>query len=147
MSVLDLENAENWEPRLAQFFTTTPTISLAEYAPNFDFTSAIIVVLVDNSEALSTWYTAGWISQMINLPFGPNATASASNKRLRLREKQLLIFDKLTPTYRISVRFPKWFTQASITVWEYQGPQNETIFAQLNQVETKIDTLLQQHLP
>ena len=140
--ILDLENPENWEPRLAQFFTTTPEILLAEYAPNFDFTSNIIAVLVDNSEALPTWYTGGWISQIINLPFGPNATATINNKRLRLREKQLLISDKLTPTYKIKVRFPRWFIQASITLWEYVGPQDETITTQLNQIEAKLDTLL-----
>jgi len=120
---IDLENSENWEPRLAQSFTTNLETPLAEYAPNFDFTSNIICCLVDNSEALPTWYSAGWISQKINLPFGPNTRGSTSNKRLRLREKQLLIFSKLTPTYKISIYFPKWFTQASVTVWEYTGSQ------------------------
>lgn len=145
--VLDLENVENWQPRLAQFFASSPNNSLPEYAPNFDFNSNIIAVLVDNSEALDSWYSAGWINQKINLPFGPTVASSVNNTRLRLRQKQLLIFPKLVPTYKISVRFPKWFTQASITVWEYTGPQSDSTDTQLTEIQGKLDTLLQQHPP
>ncbi|MEG4010405.1 hypothetical protein QUA41_30760 [Microcoleus sp. Pol11C1] len=134
---LDLENSANWQPRLAQSFVGSSENPLPEYAPNFDFTSNIIAVLVDNSEALDTWYSAGWIGQKINLPFGPTAASTFSNTRLKLRQKQLLVFPKLVPTYKISVRFPRWFTQASITIWEYLGPQTDTI-------EQKLDTLIQQ---
>jgi len=46
---------------------------------------------------------------------------------------RLLIFLKLTNSYQVLIRFPEWFTQASVTVWEYQGPE--------------INTLIQQHPP
>ncbi|MCC3473310.1 MAG: hypothetical protein JGK38_23935 [Microcoleus sp. PH2017_15_JOR_U_A] len=148
MSVpLNLESSENWEQRLAQSFVTTPENLLPEYAPNFEFNSNIIAVLVDNSEALDTWYSAGWISQRINLPFGSTAASSVNATRLRLREKQLLIFPKLTATYKISVRFPRWFTQASITIWEYTSLQAENMENQLSEIQGKLDTLLQRHPP
>lgn len=120
---------------------------MPEYAPTLNFTSNIITVLIDNSEAKETWNFAGWIAQKIELPFGPNANSLVSFRRLWLRQKQLLIFPKVTATYKIWVKFPKWFTQASITVWEYQGLLDETIAIQLSQVEAKLDTLLQQHPP
>jgi hypothetical protein len=145
--MLELEKIENWEPRLAQSFTTIPKTPLIEYTPILEFTSNVIAALIDNSEALDTWYSAGWISQRINLPFGPSTTSSINSQRLRLRQKQLLIFPKLTPTYKISVQFPRWFTQASVTIWEYTGVQSEGVENQLVEIQSKLDTLLQQHPP
>lgn len=122
--MLDLENSVNWFIRDSQFFVTLPNNHLPSYTSNINFTSNIIAVFVENSEALDTWNYAGRLSQIINLPFGPNSTGSAvDNQRLWLRRKQLLIFPQLTPTYKILVQFPKWFTQVSITIWEYLEPQ------------------------
>lgn len=143
--MLDLENPANWLLKDSQFFIAIPNDHLPEYTPAFDFNSNIVAVLVYNSEALATWHSAGWISQEINLPFGSSAASNASNKRLRLGNKQLLIFSKLVSTYKISVRFPPWFTQASITIWEYTGAQDEGIGNQLTEIQNKLDTLLQQH--
>jgi|SRR6478672_6133027 len=141
--MLDLENSANWQPRLAQSFVASPDNSLPEYAPNFDFNSNIIAVLVDNSEAPDTWYSAGWLSQRINLPFGPSAASNLNSTRLFLKQKQLLIFPKIVATYKISVRFPRWFTQASITVWEYAGVESANIDTQLAEIQDKLDNLLQ----
>jgi hypothetical protein len=132
MSILDLElgSVENWAIRDSQSFTATPKNLLPDYF-SVDLTSNIIVVLVDNSKALERWHTAGWIRQQINLPFGPNQKSSANSQWLRLREKQLIIFPKLTPTYKIAISFPEWFDRASVTVWEYIGSQSEDIEGQL----------------
>lgn len=147
-AILDLENSANWQPREAQSFVTAPETPIPNWLSTQNFNSNIIGVLVDNSAAKPTWHFAGWLSQHIFLPFGPGSDDSATNdRRLWLRRKQLLIFPAIAPVYRISVRFPRWFTQASITIWEYQGPQGDSIETQLNQIETKLDTLLQQHPP
>lgn len=147
-AILELENAANWIIRDSQFFQVAPENSLPNYLSVETFNSNVIGVLVDNAKALDTWHFAGWFSQIIDLPFGPNSTGSAvSDRRLWLRRKQLLIFPRLTPTYKISVRFPKWFTQASITVWEYQGVQTDSLEAQLIQMQEKLDTLLEKYPP
>lgn len=139
---LELENAANWTIKDSQFFTTAAETLLPEYL-SVDLTSNIIGVLVANSEALDTWNWAGWAYQQIQLPFGPGSSSATNYRKLWLRQKQLLIFPKLISTYKFAVKFPKWFTQASVTVWEYTGPQIDNIENQLNQVEIKIDTLLQ----
>jgi hypothetical protein len=117
---LELEKAEFWQIRDSQFFTTSSELLLPEYL-SVDLTSNIIGVLVANGEALDTWNWAGWSCQHIQLPFGPGSSSTINWRKLWLRQKQLLIFPKLVTTYKLFVRFPKWFTQASITVWEYTG--------------------------
>ena len=117
---LELEKAEFWQIRDSQFFTTSSELLLPEYL-SVDLTSNIIGVLVANGEALDTWNWAGWSCQHIQLPFGPSSSSTINWRKLWLRQKQLLIFPKLVTTYKLFVRFPEWFTQASITVWEYTG--------------------------
>lgn len=147
-SILELENPAHWVPRDFQSFTAAPETPIPDWLSTQNFNSNILGVFVDNSAAKETWHFAGWLSQHIFLPFGPGSGGSTTNdRRLWLRRKQLLIFPAIASVYRIGVRFPKWFTQASITIWEYQGPQSDTVENQLNQVEAKLDTLLQQHPP
>lgn len=120
--ILELKNPEKWQTRDSQFFSLATENELSQYTSSIDFTSNVVAVLVDNSEARESWKFAGWISRAINLPVGPaSIPAKVNYRRLWLREKQLLIFPQDVDTYRLIVQFPKWFTQASITVWEYQN--------------------------
>jgi len=123
---LELENAANWAIKDSQFFTTLPELLLPEYV-SVELTSNIIGVFVANSEALDTWNFAGWSWQQIQLPFGPGSSSTINYHKLWLRQKQLLVFPKLVTTYKFSARFPKWFKQASVTVWEYIGPQADNL--------------------
>jgi hypothetical protein len=139
--VLELENLQNWQIRDSQFFTTILPAPLPEYISAWNFTSTIIAVLIDNSEARETWNWAGSICQKINLPFGPSSNSYSAYQPLRLRQKQLVIFPRLVPAYEIAIQFPKWFTRASVTIWEYTGPTDDTEI-QLSQIQTKLDSLL-----
>lgn len=145
---LELENPANWVPRDSQGFTATVDTPLPEYMSVVEFTSNVIGLLVDNAAAKETWNFAGWLERRINLPFGPSSTTSVIDyRKLWLRQKMLLRFPAIVPAYKIGIRFPRWFTQASVTVWEYQGSQGDTIENQLNQVEGKVDQLLLQYPP
>jgi len=124
--VLELDNATNWTVKDSQFFTVPPEMLLPEYL-SVDLTSNIIAVLVANGEALDTWNWAGWSCQQIQLPFGPSSNSAVNWRKLWLKNKQLLVFPKLVTTYKLFIRFPKWFTQASVTIWEYTGLQIENI--------------------
>lgn len=125
--ILDLQNSENWQTRDSQFFTVSPGNKLPEYTSLVTFTSNIICTLIDNATARETWNFAGWIAQKVNVPVGPASSPSTVNdRRLWLRRKQVLIFPAEIPTYQVTVRFPKWFHQASVTVWEYQVTQQQS---------------------
>lgn len=120
--LLELENAANWIVRDSQFLQVAPENPIPNYLSIEIFNSNVIGVLVNNTEARDTWNFAGWLERQINLPFGPDlVTSSADYRKLWLRQKQLIIFPTTVSNYRITVRFPKWFTQANITIWEYQG--------------------------
>ena len=121
--LLDLDNSANWTPKDAQFFTSSSENLLSEYLSP-DLNSNILGVLISNSEAKDTWNFAGYGCQQIQLPFGPNSSSTTNYRKLWLKNKQLLIFPELVSTYKLFIRFPKWFTQASVTVWEYRQQQN-----------------------
>lgn len=145
-STLELENAANWIIRDSQFFQVAPKSHLPNYLSLETFNSNVIGVFIDNAEARDTWNFAGWFSQVIHLPFGPNLAQSTINdRRLWLRRKQLLVFPRLASGYKIAIRFPSWFSQVSITIWEYQGVQVDALEAQLIQVQEKLDTLLNKY--
>jgi len=121
---LNLENPQNWQTRDSHFFQASAEGEIPEFTSAVILTSNVICTLVDNSEARETWNFAGWIAMKVDLPVGPTSISAKTNyRRLWLREKQLLIFPKDVATYQITIRFPKWFTQASVTLWEYQELQ------------------------
>lgn len=122
MSNLDLENPDRWQTRDSQFFSVAPDTELPEYTSLVTFTSSVICTLVDNATARETWKSAGWISQRLNVPVGPASTPTIINdRRLWLRRKQVITFPADIIGYQITIRFPIWFKQASVTVWEYQN--------------------------
>ena len=148
MSLLvELGNSANWLQSDSRSFAEFP---LPEYIPPFQFEKHILAIYVNNFEAKDTWNFGGWVSQKIRIGVGPSQGAeSISNRKLWLRRTQLFIFPKLTDTYTLSIRFPQWFRRADCTIWEYWGPEADTIgndiFSIQNdllRVENKIDILL-----
>lgn len=116
--VLGLENPSNWVVVDSQSLSGLP---LPEYVPPFEFTKHIVAVLITNPEALDTWNFAGWLSQKIDIGIGPTRDVESFNRRIWLRRTQLLVLPEITPTYKIGIRFPKWFDRATCTIWQYQG--------------------------
>lgn len=134
--ILELEKPIHWILRDSQTITF-PESSIPEYSSIVSFSSNIIGVLATVEDAPNTWEFGGYMHQEINLGFGGNLSpAQLNSKKLFLRRKQLFIFPDFLPPYKLSVDFPRWFPSASIKIWEYLGPQIDT-------VEQKLDTLLQ----
>jgi hypothetical protein len=146
--LVELGNSSNWLQSDSQQFNG---YGIPSYIPPYEFEKHILAIYVDNSEAKDTWNFAGWVSQKIRLGVGPSANAeSISNRKLWLGRTQLLIFPKLTTTYTLSIQFPQWFKQASLTIWEYWGPEADStenkifeIKNNLLRVENKINALME----
>ncbi len=133
--ILELEKPIHWILRDSQTITF-PESSIPEYSSIVSFNSNIIGVLATVEDAPNSWEFGGYMHQEINLGFGGNTSPVRLNpKKLFLRRKQLFIFPDFLPTYKLSVDFPKWFPGASIKIWEYLGPQTDTI-------EEKLDMLI-----
>lgn len=141
---LELQDPIHWTIRDSQGLSTglTPTTTpLPEYSSIVTFNSNIIGVTIEVAGAPATWKFGGWMWQKISLPFGANDTHSTLNyRKLFLGRKQLFIFPSHLPPYKLGAQFPKWFKNATVRVWEYLGPQ-------VDSVEEKLDTLLLQHPP
>jgi hypothetical protein len=152
--LLELENSTNWTLIDSQSFESESRpvggFALPEYVPPYQFEKHILAVFIDNVEARDTWNFAGWASQKIRLGVGPSLNAESINShKLWLRRTQLLMFPPLTTTYTLSIRFPRWFWKANCTIWEYWGPQADSIENQifevknnLLRVENKVNLLL-----
>lgn len=146
--LVELNNAANWIQSDSQNFNGKP---IPEYAPPYQFEKHILAIFVNNPEPNQNWRFGGFLSQKIQLGIGPSSGAeSVSSRKLWLGRTQLLIFPKLTTTYTLLFRFPYWFNQVDLTLWEYWGPEADSIGNQIFdahnsviRVENKINLLLQ----
>ncbi len=119
--ILELENPIHWILRDSQTITF-PESSIPEYLSIVSFSSNIIGVLATVEDAPDTWDFAGYIHQRINLPFGFNGSpAQLNSRKLFLRRQQLFVFPDFLPPYKLSIIFPRWFSSATIRIWEYLG--------------------------
>ncbi|BAZ66268.1 hypothetical protein ACE1AT_13930 [Pelatocladus sp. BLCC-F211] len=85
----------------------------------------ILAVSVDTDVPTdSVWRFAGYINQKISTGIviggGQDAT-TVRGRPLFLDQINLIFFQKISTSYAVSVKVPKWFTRAQVTIWEYIG--------------------------
>ena len=145
--LVELDNAANWLQSDSQSFSGKP---IADYVPPYLFEKHILAIFVSNLEPDQSWRFGGFLSQKIRLGVGPLLGAeSVSSRKLWLRRTQLFIFPRLTTTYSLNFAFPYWFNQVNLTIWEYWGPEADTVTNAIGlthnsvlRVENKINLLL-----
>lgn len=150
MSLLvELDNAQNWIQSDSQAFSGNP---IPDYVPPYQFEKHILAIYVTNPEPNQNWKFGGFLNQRIRLGVGPSQGAeSVSSRKLWLNRTQLFIFPKLTTTYTLNFVFPYWFNQVNVTIWEYWGPEADTVtndiwsvHSSVLRTENKINLLLNQ---
>lgn len=123
--LVEFDNAANWIQSDFQSFSGKP---IPDYVPPYLFEKHILAIFVTNPEPDKNWRFGGFLSQKIRLGVGPSQGAeSLSSRKLWLGRTQLFIFPKLTTTYSLNFSFPYWFNQATLTIWEYWGPEADTL--------------------
>ncbi|MEG4458913.1 hypothetical protein [Microcoleus sp. N9_A1] len=148
--LVELDNAQNWIQSDSQSFSSKP---IPDYVPPYQFEKHILAIFVSNPEPDQSWRFGGFLNQKIRLGVGPSLGAESVNSRkLWLGRTQLFIFPKLTTTYTLNFSFPYWFNQVNLTIWEYWGPEADTVTNAIGSVhssvlrtENKINLLLDQH--
>ncbi len=158
MRALQLSNADNWEQIYnisvsAVFITPTVPAKIPKITVPFLIDTHVLAIYITTSVPEGrNWNFAGYLNQEFNLGLTVGGTPEAdelSIRKLFLNRIKLIIFPKITPTYSVSFDIPKWFTNVSITVWKYIGPDYDTvenvltqeIQPTLAQIESKIDAL------
>ncbi len=159
MRVVELSNSDNWEsiystninavqvPMQNGKYLSSP---IPEIVVPFLLDNFILAVSVDTDVPTdSVWRFAGYINQKISAGLvvggGQDAT-TVRGRPLFLDQINLILFNKISTSYGVSIKVPKWFTRASVTVWEYTGVDDTSEEILLGQefanINFKLDQLL-----
>jgi hypothetical protein len=104
------------------------------------FDSQVISVAVNTSvPAGAVWEYAGSLSKIIVTGLGDSI--SEEKKPLFLGERNLICFQEVKADYKITILPPKWFKDISIGIYQYDGPDVNTLDIDLARIESKIDAL------
>ena len=125
----DISEAGQWQLIARNSYTAVmhPETASHEPIPPKSWTienSHLLCIGVGSENSLPSWYTGGWADQ--RLVFTPGTTdflptCQTVSKRLKLGSLNLFDAPKLTATWLLSVKFPRWFLDASIEIWAYRG--------------------------
>lgn len=148
---LQLSNTANWN-LVYNFSTVAVQVTANKWAriPDivvpFQFDAHVLAVYVNtNVPEGKDWNFAGYLFQKFLLGITVGGVPEAdtlSVRTLSLDEVKLVIYPKITTTYSITIRVPKWFKDASIQVWEYTGPDFDTVDDSLQRIEQKVNEIL-----
>lgn len=148
---LDLANSTNWEQihyssRSVEFTSSTNYKPLEDIQVNPLLMSSPIVATFANTSdqyAKPSWYTAGWMYQLIQTGI-QGSTASASevstrSLRVPLNRIKLHILGNNYSNYGLVFKSIKWVRQLSLTAWAYTGEYATSLEEKVDL--TRIDVL------
>lgn len=159
MRVVELNNSNNWESIYSTNINAVSVpmqngTSLISPIPDivvpFVLDKFILAVSVDTDVPTdSDWRFAGYINQKISTGIiiggGQDAT-SVSGRVLFLDRINLILFQKISTSYAVSIRVPKWFPRAGVNVWQYTGvddtEENILLAQEFGNINFKLDQLL-----
>lgn len=149
--IIELGNSNNWDLIWSQSYTAFTNnfgrfIPIPEITVPLLFDNHVLAIRIDTEiPEGSNWYFGGFLYQKFQLGAVVGGGLDASTiaaRRLRLGQIQLILLEKLTSTFGINIAVPKWFNDATITLWEYTGVDLDKAEVGIERVEQKIDLLL-----
>ncbi|WP_414579192.1 hypothetical protein [Anabaena sp. CCY 9402-a] len=159
MRVVELSNSDNWQ---SVYFTDIAAMQvpmqdgsqlinpIPEIVIPFLLDKFILAVSITTDvPSSSTWRFAGYINQKISagLVVGGNQdVTSVKSQPLFLDQINLIFFNKISTSYGVSVKVPRWFPRAVVTIWEYTGVDDTTqeilVTQEFANINFKLDQLL-----
>jgi hypothetical protein len=104
------------------------------------FDSQVLSVAVSTSvPAGGIWEFAGTLTKIIPTALGDSI--SEEKKPLFLGERNLICFQEVKADYKVTILPPKWFKDITIGIYQYDGPDINTLDIDLARIESKIDAL------
>lgn len=146
--ILDLGNANNWQLLWIGNFSAEPIPDRQDYT--YPIEPVIVPLLLDSPIIVieiacpndTKRRSAGWANRKIRTGLqtgGTPNTSSFGGKRLLRNEKNLVIFNPIgTDSYGLEIVFGWWMKQAAIQLFEYIGPNTDTVTEQLNRIEAAV---------
>jgi hypothetical protein len=149
--ILELSNSANWvQAYSAETAATWVDESKGSHFPippmsiPFLFDQHIIAVYPESNGSKSWWFSAGWLEQKVStgITVGGNPDVRVQDsQRILLNRINLAIFPKLSSTYQLNIDIPYWFSHYKVTIWEYIGPESDSIENLINQLQTDIQRI------
>lgn len=103
--------------------------------------------------AKPTWIRAGYFYQQISgihvddtvvfegLGQVPTTEVDGTRRLIKLNAIELVMFPKLTSSYRLRFEALPWIEQVTLGVWEYRGTETDTTEDLINAVRSKLETI------
>ena len=117
---MDLSNPSLWQLAYLQSFTAEYFDFLQLPIATFDtpqISQTVIRLKITSTEAKPSWSRAGNVSQIVN---AGNVQSAIKNYGLYLNQDRVLILEPFSP-YILRFGLPKWFTQATISIFGFTG--------------------------
>ena len=103
--------------------------------------------------ARPTWRRAGYLYQQIDgiriddrvvypgLESIPSTEVDYKRILIQLNTIQLIVFEKLTDTYRLRFEPLPWIPEISLGIWEYRGTESDTTEDLIQALRTQVQTI------
>ncbi len=141
----DFTNGNNWElfweeQRIAQEVPQTLNrfYPIGTVVPFNTFQKPIIKVHARNPDARPSWRLAGNYLVKIfagSIVSGGIPETVIKSGKFYLDQAQIILIPPYSPNFSIEFKIPYWHRRIQLTMWEYTGPNSNTI-------ERKLDDLL-----
>jgi len=114
---MDLSSPLNWNLVFEQ--NLTPDLRTFTI-PTF-LSSNIIAVYVLTSGSKPTWFTGGWVNQLVPTALIDNSFSWNIYTQRILLGKNIITFPQSLPVYQLQFTLPSYFLNTFLGVWEYTG--------------------------
>ncbi|MEA5624103.1 hypothetical protein [Nostoc sp. UHCC 0251] len=102
------------------------------------FDKPIIAVSVTTTVPVgSIWVYAGYLRRSVTTGLG--ASFAGEPESLFLGKFNLIVFDDLNINYFVSIKVPKWFINANIAIYQYEGIDTTTLEDDVAAIKTALE--------
>jgi hypothetical protein len=147
---LQLGTESNWQLQYSDSFPAVTFLNDAAGNPIYEkiveiqvptvFDKPIIAVSITTTVPVGKiWKYAGYLSR--SLTTGLGASFTGKRESLFLGKFNLIVFDDLNINYFLSIQVPKWFINANIAIYQYEGTDTDDLAEDLARIELKIDSI------
>jgi hypothetical protein len=147
--IYDFSNSENWEYVGQQTLTATVDNNggIESFSPISDSSfpialeSSIIGVVVNAVGEKETWNYAGKVFQQIftGITSGGNFDSYVDSQSLFFKKVNVIRFNRLTTTYALTFRPPRWVTSITYRVYAYTGSIVDTTDEKLDLITRLVE--------
>ncbi|BAY78356.1 hypothetical protein NIES25_48300 [Nostoc linckia NIES-25] len=110
---------------------------ITEIKPLTVFDKPIIAVSINTAVPVGRiWNYAGYLRRTVTTAFGESFVGEPEN--LFLGKFNLIVFDDLNIDYFVLLQVPKWFRNANIAIYQYEGVDTTTLEDDVQAIKTSL---------